>query len=110
MITENETVTVVRSKSTVRDRFNNLKPDWTNVDRFTDLRAQVQPMNSEEQIRDRDTVTIHLHLWAEWIVQDLRHTDRVEVRGDSYEVDGAVDLYSETGKLHHYHAVLRRVV
>jgi len=109
MITENAVVTVVRSKSTGTDQYNNVTPNWNDVDEFDGLPAQVQPMNSEEAIRDRDTLTVHLHLWAEWRQQDLRYTDRIEYRGDTYEVDGVVDVEYLGEAFAHYHAMLKRV-
>lgn len=41
---------------------------------------------------------------------DLRATDRVEWDGGSYEVEGEVERHKARGLLHHYSAVLTRVV
>lgn len=109
VIFENALVTVIRSKSTVTDEYNNTEPDWSDVDESEGLPAQVQPMNSEEAIRDRDTLTVHVHLWVDWHTQTLLYTDRVGWNGDTYEVDGAVEELRLGDVLEHYHAVLKLV-
>lgn len=109
MISPNETVTVVRAPGTITDRYNNVVPDWDNAAEFAGLPANVQPMTSQELIQDRETLATYRHLWADWPRQDLVYTDRVIVRGLTYEVDGDVEEWRTGSGLHHYHAVLRRV-
>lgn len=82
-----ETVTILRGASAT-DRYRNPVVDWANPTR-TDVDAlAVAPTSATEDIaagRDATVTTFDLYLPA---TTDLRPTDRVEVRGAVYDVDG----------------------
>lgn len=83
-----ETITVVRPATTT-DRYGNAISDWTSATRTDIDGCAVAPRSSSEDNIGRQAVIVGLTVYAP-AGADIRPTDRLEVRGDDYEVDGDV--------------------
>lgn len=83
-----ETVTVRRPGS-MTDSYNNALPDWQNTTDHDEPGCAVSPSSSSEENAGRAAVIVGLALHAP-AGADILSTDRVVVRGDTYEVDGEV--------------------
>lgn len=102
-----DTVTVVRAPL-IPGPYNADTWDWANAVRTT-VAGSVHPVSSTEDVvlQQRTETRWKLYLAP---TADLRATDRVEWDTGSYEVDGEVERHKARGLLHHYSAVLTRVV
>lgn len=81
-----ETITVLRPTDT-EDRYHNVVQDWSDPERTDVEGCAVAPSSSSEDNANRQGVVAGLTVYAP-ADADIRHTDRVEVRGLVYEVDG----------------------
>jgi head-tail adaptor len=106
-ITLRDWVTVLNA-TTTEDSFGNLIPNWGTATEAVEP-AQVQPVTSDEVVVNEDTVE------ARWKVVLLPATvatalSRIEWRGNTFEVDGEVQPYTDNrGRIRHRSAYLKRV-
>jgi len=84
-----ETVTRLRAPL-VADRYGNLVPDWDNPDRLNISDCGVAPRTSDEETEQgRQGVIVGIAVYAP-AGADILPSDRVEVRGQVWEVVGEV--------------------
>jgi len=103
----------VRVRAGVKtDRGGNTVPDWANPNREAVTRLNIQPHSqAEEADGQRNAVITGYRVQsAEGTRPDIRASDRIEWRGQLYEVDGEVaewpDLFSDN--VHHIEFVMVR--
>lgn len=91
---ENETVRILTGTA-VADPYSgeSTRIDWTNPAEFVQPRCSVQPVQGNELTFNRDTVITRWQLWGP---ADMPVTayDRIQHRGDVYEVDGDIMRWS----------------
>lgn len=96
------------------DRGGNTIPDWsdTAVNRLTVTGLNIQPASQGEKVDEqRDAaITGYRVQSAEGTAPDIRAVDRIEWRGEIYEVEGEVATWPElfTDTVHHVEFVMRR--
>lgn len=78
--------------------------DWANATR-KDMAASVQVLNVTEQATGRQVVTTSRRAN---VGEEILETDRVEWRGNTYEVTGVEEQYM-VGRLDHYEVQLSLV-
>jgi hypothetical protein len=85
-------ITVVRPGRKPGDYGTGTVPDWDNATRAEVTGCSVQPVVGSDYTVDRDSTTTR---WQAWVppATDVAPTDRVEWRGDTYEVDGDVQRW-----------------
>ena len=84
-----ETVTRLRAPL-VADRYGNLVPDWDNPDRLDIPDCGVAPRTSDEETEQgRQGVIVGITVYAP-PGTDILPSDRMEVRGEVWEVVGEV--------------------
>jgi hypothetical protein len=113
----NQSVVRVRA-STKTDRGGNTVPDWSPgaVNRLTVTGLNIQPSaqaNTAAETVDeqRDSVITGYRVQStEGTAPDIRATDRIEWRGQLYEVEGEVASWPElfTDTVHHIEFVMVR--
>lgn len=74
------------------DDYGNTVIDWATPDQLTIADCSVQPQPAAEYTDTREQVLNRWELWAP-IDTDITSTDRVEFAGDTYIVDGSVQLW-----------------
>lgn len=104
-----QTVTRLRGTSST-DGYNDAVVDFTDPDRLTIDACSVQPVAGDEFNQARDAITTR---WK-WFGQpdaDVTSEDRIEFRGDVYDIDGSVLQWDDTtgSDLDYQSAVLKRV-
>ncbi|WP_103353611.1 hypothetical protein [Amycolatopsis sp. CA-128772] len=83
--------------------------DRTETGRATYAGCVVQPLSTVEQLDTGDQVVTRWTLYGPPLL-DASPTDRIEVAGDTYELDGDLQLWRGLdGRPHHVEAFLRRV-
>lgn len=104
-------VVIVRAGAT-SDRYNpaSSRPDWGTATRTT-VQAVVEQSASAEDLDSRDTVTSSWRLYSlPGVDLDLTAYDRIEVDGQTFEVDGAPAHFTgRGGSVHHVEARLVEV-
>ncbi|WP_045562982.1 hypothetical protein [Streptomyces sp. FxanaA7] len=109
----NQSAVRVRAATKV-DRGGNTVPDWSAgaVDRLTVAGLNIQPNSqSEDADEQRDAVVTGYRVQsAEGTAPDITAVDRIEWRGQLYEVDGEVAAWPElfTDTTHHIEFVMVR--
>lgn len=100
------TITILRAPQIGSDYGTATRPDWDNATRAEVKGCSVQPAQGSEYTIDRDSTT---ELWTAWLPPsaDLHAEDRVEWRGDTYDVDGQVQRW-DFPPLDHLQVNLRR--
>jgi hypothetical protein len=111
----NQTAVRLRAGTKI-DRGNNTIPDWSNPTRLTVTGLNIQPnapANTASEIADeqRDAVITGYRVQsAEGTAPDIKATDRIQWRGQTFEVEGEVatwpDLFTDT--VHHIEFAMRR--
>lgn len=81
--------------------------DWSTPDRLDLSGSSVQPEQGSEETFDRDMVTRRWRLWHHDPEADVHARDRIEHRGEVYEIDGEV-LRWRHPRLGHLTALLKR--
>lgn len=94
----NQTVVRLRGVETT-DGYNNEIIDWSNPDQAVIPGCSVQPEAAAEFTDTREQVLSRWRLWAPPDA-DIIHTDRVQVDGDVFIVDGSVQRWSQLGLAH----------
>ncbi len=113
MVPLNDQVTILQAETAVtEDSHGNPIVDWSAAVGVT-VSAAVSPVTrmsaALEDTVGQDTVVSRMLLVVGSDVQ-ATYQDRVVWRGDTYEVDGEVDLHTDRGgRPHHLEAFLRRV-
>ncbi|MFE7899175.1 hypothetical protein ACFU3E_16930 [Streptomyces sp. NPDC057424] len=109
----NQSAVRVRA-STKTDRGGNTVPDWSPgaVNRLTVTDLNIQP-NTQAETDDEQrnaVVTGYRVQSAEGTSPDIKATDRIDWRGQIYEVDGEVAAWPElsTDAVHHIEFVMVR--
>lgn len=102
MNTYGDAVTIVRA-ALVDGYGGQQVRDWANAVRFTGVAASVQPVRSTEQSTGRQLATTDKVMHT---ADDVYATDRIEWRGNTYEVIG-VEAHYNTGVFDHYECDLR---
>lgn len=102
-----ETVTLVRAAQ-APDRYGTLRPDWSNTTSSEIRGCDVQPISTEEAGGAREYASTHVRLYAPGH-PNIRATDRIIWRGETYEVDGAPAKWFDSGNPHHSEAELKRL-
>lgn len=105
-----ETITIQRAGITT-DRYGNEVADWTNPTETTVAGCALAPRTEDEsRANARQGVIIGLTLYAP-PGTDLRATDRIVARGETFEVDGFPGDWANpfTGTEFGIEAALRRV-
>jgi hypothetical protein len=83
-----ETVTIVRASATSADPYGNPVNNWSGATRTTVTGCAVAPRTSPESGGpDNPVAIIGLLVYAP-SGTDIRATDRIEARGETWEVDG----------------------
>lgn len=83
-----ETIVRIRAEETGEDRYHNPVYDWDGADRLDITGCSVSPRTEgEDTTRGREGVVIGFAVRVRRTV-DVVATDRVEVRGETYQVDG----------------------
>lgn len=83
-----ETVVRLRAEPTGEDRYHNPIRDWDNADRVDIAGCSIAPRTEgEDTDRGREGVVIGQVVRVPRAV-DVLATDRLEVRGELYQVDG----------------------
>lgn len=103
--------TVIRLRGTgVADAHANTVVDFTSPAQSAIAGCSVQPMQGDESLLGRDSVTSRWQ-WFGPPDADVRSDDRIRYRGKDYEVDGSVqDWVDPTGAgLDHRFAYLKLV-
>lgn len=100
-----QTVTVWRA-SVVTDHGNDVR-DWGTADSHDLDNCSVQPAPGPEDRINRDAITTIWTVYAP-ITADVLDTDRVEVNGIRYDIDGSVRRW-QTGILDHLEIPLKDV-
>lgn len=96
------------------DRGGNTIPDWSDVavNRLTVTGLNIQPASQGETVDEqRDAaITGYRVQSAEGTAPDIRAADRIDWRGEIYEVEGEVAAWPElfTDTVHHVEFVMRR--
>lgn len=109
----NQTATRVRAGTTI-DRGGNTVPSWSPgaVDRLDVTGLNIQPnRQSEDADEQRDAVVTGYRVQsAEGTAPDITAVDRIEWRGQLYEVDGEVAAWPAlfTDTTHHIEFVMVR--
>jgi hypothetical protein len=109
----NQSAVRVRADTKV-DRGGNTVPDWSAdaVNRLTVTGLNIQPNSqSEDADEQRDAVVTGYRVQsAEGTAPDITAVDRIEWRGQMYEVDGEVAAWPElfTDTTHHIEFVMVR--
>ncbi len=101
------TLTLLRA-GFVTDPYGNegTERDWANATRTDVDGCSVQPAGADEYAVDREAVTVRYRAFLPGQV-DVESTDRVEFKGESYDIDG-VERWDFT-PLGHTALILRRV-
>lgn len=110
MFSAGETITVLRP-STTTDRYGNTVADWDTATRTDVELCALAPRTSPEDLSNgRQGVIIGMTLYAP-ADADLRPSDRVLARGETFEVDGHPETWRNpyTGVDFGIEAALRRV-
>lgn len=92
----------------VSDGKGGVFPDWPNAVTSSTPAAWVQPVSSDEQSLNEDRVVARWKIFLPPAV-DLLPTDRLVWDGETYQVDGEVQLW-DVGRPHHHEAFLLRVI
>ncbi|KAF0646710.1 MULTISPECIES: head-tail adaptor protein [Streptomyces] len=107
----NQTAVRVRAGTKV-DRGGNTIPDWSSADRLTVSSLNIQPASQSETVGEERTVstTGYRVQSAEGTAPDIRAADRIEWRGQLFDVDGEVAVWPElfTDAVHHIEFVMDR--
>lgn len=96
------------------DRGGNTVPDWSEaaVHRLPVVGLNIQPATQTEAVDEmrNEAITGYRVQSAEGRAPDIRAVDRIEWRGETYEVDGEVASWPElfTDTVHHVEFVMRR--
>lgn len=96
------------------DRGGNTVPDWSDaaVQRLSVGGLNIQPATQTETVDEmrNEVITGYRVQSAEGTAPDFRALDRIEWRGETYEVDGEVASWPElfTDTVHHVEFVMRR--
>lgn len=93
------TVTVLRGTSAPSEYGNTTSTDWSNPTRTEVPGCSVQPAPATAYTVDRDTFTTRHQVYMPPDT-DVRSNDRVEWRGDTYDVDGDVLRWDFPGLSH----------
>lgn len=102
-------VTVVRASLDDADRYGAQRRDWADATSTVLTGVSVQPMTATEATTDREYTATRMTLYAPPDA-DLRATDRVVWRGDTYEVDGPPMTWVDLGGVaDHVEAVIKRM-
>ncbi len=103
-----QVVSVLRAPFKV-DEYGNrgAERDWSLATRASIAGCSVQAEPSSEFTRDREAVVIRKHLFAP-PTADLRASDRVEVDGETFDVEGDPQLEVHGTPTDHLFALLRR--
>ncbi len=89
------------------DGYGNQVHDWSSPASVT-YPAEVQPLSGTEDVDDQQRTDTRWRLWLPPDA-DLVATDRVVWEGDTYEVDGDVQLWKIKGRPHHLKAILVKI-
>lgn len=100
-------VTVVHPGTTV-DRYGNVSKDWETATRKS-TKGWMARLSADEVLGDREALVSGMSLTIADLKVAVEGGDRVEVGGETYEVDGPpLQAWSPQGP-HHLEVTLRRV-
>lgn len=103
-----ESVTRLRAPL-VEDEYHNEVQDWSGASPLTITGCLVQPLSSSEYTIEREAITTRWRLFAP-TGSDVKATDRVVWRGDTFEVEGDPQTWdSPSGATSSMQALLRKV-
>ena len=100
------TISVIRAPL-VSDGKGNLIRSWTTAVAHDEV-AWVQPVSSSEQTLNQDRVVSRWRVFLP-VSADVTSTDRLQHSGDTYQVDGEVQMWDTATGPHHAEAYLLKV-
>lgn len=90
------------------DSWGDSGADWSNPNSLPIYGCSVQPVQGDENVLTRDSVTSRWNLFLP-MDADVRSSDRIRHRGVVYEVDGSVQVWPDFFGYGHKVALLRLV-
>jgi len=90
-----ETITRLRGTVTGSGRRGDKSVDWSDPDELVTSGWLIVPRGSTEDNAGRSAVTDELELFREGAAVDIAAADRLVFRGDTYEVQGDPDVFSD---------------
>lgn len=104
----NQTVTRLRGTPGT-DGYGDSRIDWTSPARVSITGCSFQPQQGQEFLTDRSAVVSRWQ-WFGPEDADVKSSDRLEVDGTAYDIDGSVQVWTDpTGNgLDHKFALCRR--
>jgi hypothetical protein len=101
-------VSLMSAEDLSEDSHGNVTPDWENAPTIISP-AAVVPLSTSENLVGGNQVTTRWRLFLPAAVS-VAARSRVLWRGDTYEVDGDVELHTDSrSRPHHLEALLVRV-